>query len=144
MKKHFNVPFRAPYGTWRFRVSTNHSRIEKYVGKLNVDVLSGWEAGIQGKERISRMLNNRLPPAHLSGPRLLDWIAGRDGAARLLATRLTFFMGSSLSGDMEIKRKGWVSRWPVIHKMGSKGFSGDVRVYYMEDGEIVRQHDCCI
>lgn len=128
-------------------MATNHEQVECFVGRINTDILSGWEAGLKGKERIAGRLWERQAPTHITGRRHDDWIDGRNGAARLLATRLTIFTGKTLGGQsVMVKRKGWVSsdqRWKVVYRMKeTQGVIGDVYVAYMESGEIAREHNC--
>lgn len=121
----------------------DREKIQKYAGKCNVDVMSGWEAGLLGKERIGGKLFDRFPPDHIQGSRLDDWLMGRNAAIRLLQSRLTFFTGKTLDNqELMIKRRGWVARGPVIKLMEKRGAIGWVQVHYVEDGEIVRKHDC--
>lgn len=116
----------------------------KYVGKVNADVKAGWRVGLTGKTRFGKSLYERLPPSNLLYERKEDWIAGRDGASKLLETRNATFVGRSLIGPLEVKRKGWPERWKVIGTMEKKGAVGSVQVYYFQDGEIVREHDCML
>lgn len=125
-------------------MSNDLAVIEKYAGKINVDVRSGWEAGLKGRIRVIGGYADRTAPEHLTGPRLLDWESGRDAATRLLSTRMTIFSGKNCAGKIEVKRKGWPQRWPVVMKMASDGCYGDIDVYYMEDGQISRHHCCGI
>lgn len=126
-------------------MSADRDQVERIARKINVDVISGWEAGIQGKRRVNGRLEDRTPPEHLSGPRIVDWHLGREAAAKLLSTRLTIFTAKTPDGqDLTIRRRGWVSRWPVVMAIGKKGACGEVRVYYMEESEIVKQHNCLL
>lgn len=124
-------------------MAVDNDQVERIARKINVDVLSGWEAGIRGRQRVHGALVDRSPPEHLSGQRLADWQAGREAAAKLLATRMTIFSAKSLDGkEILVKRKGWVPRWPIVISICEKGVIGGVDVFYMEDSEIVRQHNC--
>lgn len=124
-------------------MAVDHKQVERIARKINVDVLSGWEAGIQGRLRVSGRLVDRAPPEHLAGQRLADWQIGREAAAKLLSTRMTFFSAKAVDGqEIMIKRRGWISRWPVVISICAKGVLGGVDVYYMEDQQIVRQHNC--
>lgn len=113
-------------------------KIEKKVGRLNTDIMSGWEVGMKGKERLGRMLFDRVPPEHLTGQRREDWLAGRDAATGLLYSRKTYFAGKNAQGDFIVKRKGWVAPWPVVKALTAKGAIGDVLVTYFEDGEQIK------
>lgn len=124
-------------------MAVDKNQVERIARKINVDVLSGWEAGIQGKRRVLGKLVDRIPPEHLTGQRLADWLTGREAAAGLLATRMTFFSAKALDGqDILLKRRGWVSRWPVVIAICEKGVLGGVDVFYMEEQDIVRRHNC--
>lgn len=52
------------------------ARVEHYTGRVNVDVLAGWEAGLKGKERLAGRLWPRQAPVHLVGQRFADWSWG--------------------------------------------------------------------
>lgn len=108
-------------------------------GEVNVDVLAGFEAGM-------RSVRARAPE-HLTGKRWTDWINGRDAATRYLETRKTFFAGETPDGKkVEIVRKGWVARGPVVSQMERKGVTGDVFVSYVDASSAhkVRTVKCCI
>jgi len=115
--------------------------------RLNTDTLSGWETGLQGKQRIGRSLHERYAPEHLwqHPQRLEDWNYGRDAAYRYLASRETVFSGETADGKkIELTRKGWVARGPVISVMERRGVVGDVWVYYLGGGEVARSVMCGI
>jgi hypothetical protein len=116
------------------------------VGKFNTDVLAGWEAGMNGKQRIGGKLYERHPPEHLQGQRYADWLTGKEAAQRHKASshRSTHFAGKGPDGDMLVVRKGWVARGKVITQMEKAGARGDVFVYYFENGNIVRTVQCGI
>ncbi|MDT8925156.1 hypothetical protein RBE51_20400 [Pseudomonas taiwanensis] len=122
------------------------ARIERYAGRINVDIVSGWEAGLKGKERLAGRLWPRQAPIHLVGQRLMDWELGRDAAARLIETRNTVFSGATSSGPVTVTRKGWLAqtgRWKTVNQMvKDNGVIGDVLVSYTEDGDIVRSQYC--
>jgi hypothetical protein len=122
----------------------DHSKVERSLGRINADILSGWETGLKGRERINGKLYARQPPEHLTGARLTDWYLGFDGATRLLGTRQTVFTGKSRNGPVEIKRRGWVTRSSTISRMEKMGAAGSVDVFYLEAGEIVKTHSCGI
>lgn len=123
---------------------TARNKAERYVGRVNVDILSGWETGMKGRERVNGKLYARQPPEHLSGVRLSDWYLGFDGATKLLSTRQTVFAGRTKDGPVEIKCQGWVARRSVISKMEKMGVWNSVDVFYLEGGEIVRAQNCGI
>lgn len=119
----------------------NH--IKELVGRFNTDVLSGWEAGLKGKQRLCGKLRDRHPPNHVLGTRMDDWYAGRDAAIKYKSNtrRETHFY----SGSMLVKRKGWNSkRGTVISQMEKNGAYGDVHVFYLENGKVVREILCGI
>ncbi|MBB4865289.1 hypothetical protein HNP46_004170 [Pseudomonas nitritireducens] len=121
----------------------NHAVIEKFVGAVNEDILAGWKEGMKGKLRAGRQLFDRLPPAALKGQHLKDWYAGHDGAQRLRATRVTFFITKGPDGQLiTVKRQGWPNRGPVLSSMRKKYDCRDIRVTYFEDGEPKREYDC--
>ena len=96
-------------------MAVDKNQVERIAKKFNVDVLSGWEAGIQGKRRELGKLVDLSPPEHLAGQRLADWHNGREAAASLLSTRMTFFSAKALYGkEITVKRRGWVAMWPVV------------------------------
>ena len=97
---------------------------------INVDVLAGFEA---------RMKSARAQaPAHLTGQRWSDWQNGRDAAVRYLESRRTFFAGETRGGEkVELVRKGWVARGPVVTQMERKGVVGDVYVTYVDASSVV-------
>jgi hypothetical protein len=119
-------------------------KAERYVGRINTDILCGWETGLKGQERINGKLYPRQPPEHLSGARLSDWYLGFDSASRLLSTRQTIFTGRTKDGPVKIKRQGWVARRSVISRMEKMGVGNSVDVFYLEAGEIVRTQNCGI
>lgn len=102
------------------------ARIAQFSHKaINVDVLSGWESGMKSARA--------LWPEHLTGSRWADWMAGRDAARRYLATRRTFFYGHKPNGEaVEVVRKGWVARGPIVSQMARSGVTGDVFVSYID------------
>lgn len=106
---------------------------------INVDVLAGFEARMKSA--------SAQAPEHLSGQRWSDWRDGRDAAARYLETRQTFFIGETRNGEkVEVVRKGWVARGPVVSQMERKGAVGDVYVTYIDasSGNQPRTVKCCI
>lgn len=128
--------------------NTEQTLIIKAVGYINVDVLSGWETGLKGKHRVAGRLFQRHAPEHLTGDRLIDWLKGRDAAARYRALRLakrTQFVGTKRDGEQVlIQLKGWVSRGPVITRMEQMGCMGDVNVYLFLGSELKRTVRCGI
>lgn len=120
--------------------------IAEKVGRFNVDILSGWEAGMKGQQRIGGKLFKRNPPEHLTNQRYCDWCEGRDAAARhkALVVRKTYFDGQGLKGAIRIRRAGWVGRAKVLTQMEDEGVRGDVVVTYVENGEIKRTVMCGI
>ena len=106
---------------------------------INVDVLAGFEAGLRS--------TSAQAPEHLSGNRWGDWREGMDAAIRYLATRQTFFIGETRNGErVEVIRKGWVARGPVVTQMERKGVTGDVYVTYIDASSVQqpRTVKCCI
>lgn len=86
-------------------------------------------------------------PEHLADTRWADWRDGRDAAARYIASRRTYFTGETREGKkVEIVRKGWVSRGPVVSQMERMGVTGDVLVTYIDasKGNQPRTVKCCI
>ncbi|UDM18868.1 hypothetical protein [Vogesella sp. XCS3] len=120
--------------------------ITEQVGRFNTDVLTGWETGLQGKQRIGSRLYERHAPAHLEGQRYADWLAGKVAAQRYKDSirRETHFAGHGPNGAMLVVRKGWVARGKVITQMEKAGACGDVLVFYMENGKIKRTERCGI
>lgn len=122
--------------------------IVERVGRFNVDVLSGWEEGIKGKQRIAGRLFDRYAPDHLNGQRYHDWNVGyRAGLmhrAHEAAWRETVFYGTTPNGELVVRRKGWVARASVVSQMARKGAYGDVTVFYWERSKIVRTVNCGI
>jgi hypothetical protein len=127
-------------------MDTQDPRVERYTGRVNVDILSGWETGLKGKEKLGGRLWPRQAPIHLVGSRLADWELGRDAAARLIETRRTVFSGTSSTGPVTVTRKGWLARngrWKTVNQMVKESaVIGDVLVCYMEAGDIVRSQYC--
>lgn len=122
-------------------------QITNQVGFFDTDVLLGWEAGLKGKCRIGNKLFERHPPEHFSGRRLVNWLAGHEGATKYKASkdRCTYFCGQSPEGEILVIRKGWVySRGKVITQMEKSGASGEVRVLYFEDSKIIKKISCGI
>lgn len=106
---------------------------------INVDVLAGFEAGMKSAKAQA--------PEHLTGQRWSDWQTGRDAAVRYLETRRTFFAGETRDGEtIEVVRKGWVARGPVVTQMERKGAVGDVFVTYVDASSVIepRTVKCCI
>lgn len=123
--------------------------IESRVGRFTVDVLTGWEAGLQGKQRIGRRLFPRLPPDHFIGPRRDDWYAGHKAGLAHRETcannRSAVFVGESVKGQVIITRKGWgTPRGKVVTQMERAGCFGSVSVFYWEGSKIVRTVNCGI
>jgi hypothetical protein len=123
--------------------------VATYVDRVNVDVLTGWEAGIQGKERIGRKLFDRVPPEYYEGQRRHDWYAGHRAATlhrELRLVRSVSFLGNTPDGEsVRIERKGWgVRRGEIVTRMERMGCRGDVSVFYREGGNIVRTVNCGI
>lgn len=117
--------------------------IERYAGRLNTDIRSGWEIGLLGKQRSGSVLIDRFPPDHLPTSRRLDWFAGQEAATRFLATRRTHFQYKGADGQLvEFWRKGFADRKPVVKKLRDQGVLVDVDVTYLEDGQIVKTHSC--
>lgn len=119
------------------------------VGYFSVDVLTGWEAGLKGKERIGRRLFDRVPPDHFQGQRRRDWYAGHRGALRyrdrIEAARSVSFVGECKDGQVTISRKGWsVKRGEIVTRLERAGCYGDVMVFYWEGSKIVRTIRCGI
>lgn len=127
-------------------MKTQSARVERYAGRVNADVLAGWEAGLKGKERLAGRLWLRQAPIHLVGSRLTDWELGCDAAARLIETRRTVFSGTSSRGPVTVTRKGWLARnarWKTVNQMvNESAVTSDVLVCYTEDGDIVRSQYC--
>ena len=127
-------------------VHTSVETITAQVGRWDLDIAAGWEAGLLGKTRVGGRLFDRHPPEHFlekkNGQRLDDWIAGRDAALRYrkyVMYRSVHFVGNSTKGEMLVVRKGWgVRRGEVITQLEKNGCFGDVRVYYFECGKIAR------
>jgi hypothetical protein len=122
--------------------------ITEKVGRFNVDIFAGWEAGMQGRERIAGRLFERLPPNHFAGSRLHDWLEGRRCAAqyRQSILRTVSFYGMKPDGtQITVRRKGWtVDRSSVVSQMERDGVTGNVDVYYTENGTVKRKVLCCI
>lgn len=123
--------------------------IAERVGRFNTDVLVGWEAGMQGKQRIGGKLFDRHPPDYFVGPRRDEWYAGyRAGLAQhkqMASTRTVVFVGENTAGPLTIRRKGWgVRRGEVVTQMERKGCYGSVTVFYWEGSKVVRTINCGI
>jgi len=123
--------------------------ISEKVGRFNVDVLAGWEAGLLGKERpYGRKLFDREPPKHLTGTRAADWYAGRDAGYRqkkvIAVRRETLFLGNGERGAIVVVRKGWIARAKVVTQMERAGARGVVVVSYTENGKEKRVVNCMI
>ncbi|MES2877540.1 MAG: hypothetical protein V4713_03890 [Pseudomonadota bacterium] len=122
------------------------------VGRWDLDIAAGWEAGLLGKKRVGGMLFDRQPPEHFfeakNGQRLVDWVAGRDAALRYrknVIARSVHFVGNKEGGEVLVIRKGWgVRRGAVISQLESQGCSGDVRVFYFEGVKLARTVNCGI
>jgi hypothetical protein len=120
--------------------------VRQHAGRFNTDVLLGWEAGLQGKERIGGVLIQRSPPEHFAGSRYLDWLAGIEAAEqyKALNVKTTRFRGKGPDGEMSLERKGWVGRAKVIAQMQKAGAYGEVDVFYLEGTEIKRTVNCLL
>jgi hypothetical protein len=121
-------------------------QVTKYAGRFNTDVLLGWEAGLQGRQRIGGMLIQRSPPEHFTGGRYVDWLTGCEAAERYKTqnAQTTRFVGKGPAGEMVVERKGWVGRGKVVAKMQKAGAYGDVDVFYFEGAEIKRTVNCLL
>lgn len=120
--------------------------ITEKVGRCNTDIISGWEAGLMGKERVGGRLFQRCAPEHLTGVRFTDWYEGLNAAARYKKSirRETHFLGDGPNGQISVVRKGWVARASVVTQMERAGAYGNVTVFYLENGTIKRQVQCGI
>jgi len=117
--------------------------IERYVGRLNTDIRSGWETGLLGKQRCGSQLIDRFPPEHLTGIRRRDWFDGQEAAGRFLQTRRTHFQYKGPDGaSVEFWRKGFADRSKVVSALRKKDVLVDINVTYVEDGEVTRSY-CC-
>ncbi len=119
------------------------------VGRINTDVLVGWDAGTQGKQRIGGKLFDRIPPDYFVGPRRDDWYAGyRAGLAHRkekASSRTVVFVGENAKGSVTIHRKGWgARRGEVVTQMERKGCYGTVSVFYWDGSKIARTVTCGI
>lgn len=119
------------------------------VGRFTTDVLVGWEAGTQGKQRVGGKLFDRHPPEYFEGQRREDWYAGyRSGMAHReekASSRTVVFIGENAEGQVTIRRKGWgVRRGEVVTQMERKGCYGDITVMYWDGSMIVRTVNCGI
>lgn len=92
---------------------------------VNTDAMAGFEARMQSARARA--------PEHLTHNRWADWESGRKAAELYLETRRTYFSGETPDGTkVEIVRKGWVTRGPVVSQLARKGVVGDVRVTYVD------------
>jgi hypothetical protein len=130
---------------------TNQLRdlITERVGRFNTDVLVGWEAGQQGKQRIGGRLFDRCPPEHFLGLRCDDWRSGyRAGLAEKeheASRREVTFAGVNQDGGVVVRRKGWgVPRGQVVTQMERRGCYGLVLVQYWNGSTVVRTVHCQI
>lgn len=119
------------------------------VGRFTTDVLVGWEAGTQGKQRIGGKLFDRHPPDYFVGSRLSDWYAGYKAGltyhGEKASRRTVVFVGENAEGQVIVHRKGWgARRGEVVTQMERKGCYGDVTVMYWEGSKIVRTVNCGI
>ena len=119
------------------------------VGRFSTDVLTGWESGQQGKQRIGGKLFDRHPPEYFVGRRLADWYAGYQAGLshheKEASKRTVVFVGENKDGQLTIRRKGWaVRRGQVVTQMERKGCYGSVSVFYWEGSKIVRTVNCGI
>jgi hypothetical protein len=121
-------------------------QVTQFAGRFNTDVLLGWEAGLQGKQRIGSMLIQRSPPEHLTGGRYVDWLTGFEAAERYKTqnVKTTRFVGKGPGGEMTVERKGWIGRGKVVTQMQKAGAYGDVDVFYLEGSEIKRTVNCLL
>ncbi|HGW5539048.1 hypothetical protein ACWJKU_00385 (plasmid) [Methylocaldum sp. MU1018] len=123
--------------------------VEKHCGRINTDILSGWEKGIGPMRKVGGRLRDHYAPEHLNGQRYWDWKTGYDEGKRYKAIymrKCVHFSGWNADGEVVIRRTGWsVPRGEIVTQMERKGCSGDVTVYYFnENGEIVRTVKCGI
>lgn len=119
------------------------------VGRFNTDVLVGWEAGLQGKQRIGGRLYDRHPPDYFVESRRNDWDAGYRAALRerdrASLRREVTFCGHNGTESVIVRRKGWsVRRGEVVTQLERKGCYGLVLVQYWRGSEIVRSVNCQI
>jgi hypothetical protein len=99
--------------------------------EINVDTMAGFEAGMRSVRAVA--------PEHLTGARWTDWQEGLDASVRYLETRRTYFSGKTRDGKkVEVVRKGWVTRGPVISQMERMGVTGDVLVTYLDASSSIR------
>lgn len=123
--------------------------VESYVGRFNVDVLTGWEAAMKGQERIGTRLFPRMPPSHFTGQRRHDWYAGhRAGELHRDShkmRRTVTFAGHNGTESVIVTRKGWgVPRGEVVTQLARKGCYGLVLVSYWQGSKVVRTVNCGI
>lgn len=123
------------------------------VGFWNLDIDSGWRAGMLGKERFLGKLRERQAPDHLYEPqnqaRLADWLIGRNKAKQFREAKLCREVRFSAQGDqgqVSGKYKGWsINRAEITTRlMMQQGCYGDVIFDYYEGGLIVRSIRCGI
>jgi hypothetical protein len=124
-------------------------QVTQYAGRFNTDVLLGWEAGQQGRQRIGNLLVERSPPEHFSGNRYTDWLVGYEAANRHKtgSPKTTRFVGKGHEGQMVVVRKGWIARAArakVITQMQKDGAYGEVDVFYLEGSDIKRTVNCLL
>lgn len=119
------------------------------VGRINTDVVVGWEAGIRGKQRIGGKLFDRHPPDYFVGHRLADWYAGYNAGlahhCEKASSRMVVFVGENGEGQLTVRRQGWgARRGEVVTQMERKGCYGNISVFYWEGSKIVRTVNCGI
>jgi hypothetical protein len=126
-----------------------HDLILDRTGRANVDMMTGCEAGMQGKQRIAGKLWDRHPPDHYVGSRRDDWYAGyKVGLVeheRQLRDRTVTFAGWNGTEAVVVSRRGWsVKRGIVVTQLARQGCFGDVTVSYWQGSKIVRTINCGI
>lgn len=123
--------------------------ITERIGRCNVDIMTGYEAGQQGKQRIGGKLFDRHPPDYFAGSRCDDWYTGyRVGLAdheRQMSERTVTFAGWNGKESVVVSRKGWsVKRGIVVTQLERQGCFGDITVSYWQGSKIVRTINCGI
>lgn len=127
----------------------SHETIREHVGRINTDVVSGWEKGVGPRRKVGGRLYEHWPPEHLPDGRRADWMEGyRAGKAyrdRWMRKSVMFHGYRADGSSLTVTRRGWgAKRGQVLAQMEKMGIASDVTASYFEGGELKRTVRCGI
>jgi len=112
--------------------------IKKYYhGRIDTDVMSGWEAGKKGLKDA---------PSHFTGTRFFRWLDGLSAWEKRRKDKSTIVIGYKPGGEKyERRRAGYVSRRIMVTQFERAGCIGEVTVIHMDHATgKLKKHECSI